>query len=149
MTTIIFAVLGKPVQQGSKRWLPNGRMKEHNDSELRPWRATVTAAAMQEMRKTPGITYPLTGPVRVTMEFVYVRTKGHYGTGRNAGVLKPNAPTFVTKTPDLDKLVRSVNDSITDSGLWKDDSQVVVLEATKRYGANAGVVVTITELEQS
>lgn len=35
--------------------------------------------------------------------------------------------------PDLDKLTRAVFDALTDAGVWKDDSRVVSIEATKRY----------------
>ena len=144
---IVFHVPGKPIPQGSKRWLPEGRMIEAN-KDLRPWRATVTAYTIKAMREY-GAQWPLAGPLDVSMTFTFTRPKSHYGTGRNAGKVKPNAPRFHDRTPDIDKIVRSVNDGITDAGLWKDDDQVAFLTAVKLYGEQAGVTVRITEKETS
>ncbi len=144
---IVFHVPGKPIPQGSKRWLPEGRMIEAN-KDLRPWRATVTAYTIKAMREVEA-QWPLTGPLDVSMTFTFTRPKSHYGTGRNAGKVKPNAPRFYDRTPDIDKIVRSVNDGITDAGLWKDDDQVAFLTAVKLYGEQAGVTVRITERETS
>lgn len=138
-----FVVPGKPIPQGSKRWLPNGQMKEANPS-LRPWRATVTGTVMEAIASTEGFE-KFTGPVRLNCVFVFTRPKGHYGTGRNEGKVKPNAPHYVSTVPDLDKIIRSLNDGITDAGLWNDDSQVVAIAASKRYGDAAGVIVNISK----
>jgi Holliday junction resolvase RusA-like endonuclease len=46
--------------------------------------------------------------------------------------LKYDAPSFVTRRPDLDKLIRSVLDAIT-GVLIQDDSQIVGLHAVKKY----------------
>lgn len=138
---ITFFIPGKPVPQGSKRWLPGGRMIEAN-TNLRPWRQAVTIVTREAMSKST-TTFPYDEPLMLVCEFSFTRPKGHYGTGKNAGKVKPSAPVFVTSTPDLDKLVRSIQDGITDAGLWRDDSQVVNLQAQKRYGEQAGVTVTV------
>jgi crossover junction endodeoxyribonuclease RusA len=140
---IAFVVLGKPVPQGSKRWLPAGRMIEANNKELRPWRQAVTAAAVTA--RTDNNFTALTGPVEVRLQFRFTRPKSHYGTGRNAGKLKPSAPRYVSVMPDLDKITRGILDGVTDAGLWIDDAQVVRLIAEKEYGEQAGVIVTLGE----
>lgn len=129
---------GTPVPQGSKRWLPNGGMIEANKG-LRPWRATVASYLLAATHGDESM--PLDGPVTVSMLFVFTRPKAHYGTGRNAGMLKPNAPQRMMRTPDIDKLVRAIADGITDAGVWRDDSQMTDLYATKRYGEKPGVTV--------
>jgi crossover junction endodeoxyribonuclease RusA len=49
--------------------------------------------------------------------------------------------------PDLDKLVRCICDALTDAGVWKDDAQVCVLVAAKRYtNGLPGVLIQIAEL---
>lgn len=141
-----FTALGKPVPQGSKRWLPGGRMVEAN-SALRPWRATVTAAAAQAWQKAGLGMY--TGPVTLVCEFTFTRPKGHYGTGKNAGIVKDNAPVYMSSMPDLDKLIRAVQDALSDAGIWKDDAQVVRVQGEKRYAEQAGVVVFIYEETES
>jgi len=80
------------------------------------------------------------------MVFVLNRPKAHYGTGKNARMLKPSAPTEPTVKPDLIKMARAVEDAM--SGIvYKDDSQVCKYRnLEKRYaldGEVEGVYVTV------
>jgi Holliday junction resolvase RusA-like endonuclease len=85
------------------------------------WRGDVRAVAAQEW----GDRAPLTGHVSVAMTFWFARPKSHFGTGKNAAVLKPTAPAVRehNQTPDALKLARSVEDALTGM-LWKDDNQL-------------------------
>lgn len=136
--SIHFFIPGTPVPQGSKKWV--GRMIEAN-TNLGPWRATITAYALQAMLShKQGM---LTEPLAITVDAYFKRPKYHYGTGKNSGLLKPNAPAWVSTTPDADKIARALLDGITDSGLWKDDSLVVSLKIVKKYAEQPGLNVTI------
>lgn len=74
-------------------------------------------------------------PVAVELEFTMPRPKSHMGTGRNAEQLKGSAPAFHRGKPDLDNLCKAVMDELQGEGqLVQDDSQVVALKASKRYG---------------
>lgn len=84
----------------------------------------------------------LEGPVRLDVTFVRPRPGYHFGTGRNAGVLKPDAPTWCTVKPDALKLARAVEDALT-GVVWKDDAQIVDERLLKAYGAPEGVLVRI------
>ncbi|HKE76650.1 MAG TPA: RusA family crossover junction endodeoxyribonuclease [Acidimicrobiales bacterium] len=128
---LAFTVPGVPVPQGSKR-VVQGRVIDANAKRLKPWRATIADAASRERQ---GRT--ITGCVRVDVVFVLPRPRSHYRTGRYAGQLKPNAPVYCETRPDLDKLLRSLLDGLTDSGLIYDDDQVVELVARKHYGSPA------------
>ncbi|MCG7245624.1 RusA family crossover junction endodeoxyribonuclease [Corynebacterium sp. ACRPX] len=78
---------------------------------------------------------PLSGPVRVQLEFVMPRTKAMRD--------KP-APPMIQK-PDVDKLARAVLDGLTGPA-FEDDSQVTELIVAKRRampGEETGVAVTI------
>ena len=141
--SIHFFIPGTPVPQGSKKWV--GRMIESN-TQLGPWRATITAYARQAMLAHKQAM--LDEPLYVSMTFYLRRPKVHYRTGKNSGLLKDNAPVFVQTTPDADKLIRAVNDGITDAGLWKDDSQVVAIHAQKRYAEQPGVNVWIVKMSE-
>lgn len=144
--SITFFVAGKPQSQGSKNWTPNG-MKEFNEDSLRPWRVAITAEAVAEMRRTGFET--LTGAVYVTVDFLYIRPKSHFGTGRNAAILKPSAPLFKPTMPDIDKLTRAVLDSLTNATVFKDDAQVVHLNATKVYDEyQQGARIQVGEVKQ-
>lgn len=109
---------------------------------LKPWRKAVTEAAEEATR---GLCW-LDGPLRLRAIFYIARPKHHYRTGKFAGQLKPNAPRFCTTTPDTDKLVRAIGDSLT-GFVYQDDSQVACLIAHKLYGDKPGAFITITELE--
>jgi len=82
------------------------------------WRADVRGVAQEEWDGKPLETKSLT----VSMKFFMPRPKSHYGTGRNAHVLKDSAPIYYAhlQTPDALKLGRSVEDALT-GVIWKDD----------------------------
>jgi len=131
-------VHGEPQPQGSKtkgRW---GNIYDDNDAVLRPWRAVVSSAARDAIELEHGAhpdlpIHPRHTAIAVELTFTYARTGGHFGTGRNAGVLKDTAPRHCVMGRDVDKLARAVLDALTDVGLYKDDKQVVALLARKTY----------------
>ena len=93
------------------------------------WRALVAEAAQEAMAGAD----PWLGAVLIRSTFTMPRPKSHYGTGRNEGVLKVNAPTWHVSKPDRGKIERSVEDSLKDGGVYKDDTQTCVSQAFKVY----------------
>lgn len=86
------------------------------------------------------------GPVQLRVEFVFPRPKSHFGSGRNAGALKAGAPEYMTRAPDVDKLVRAIGDSL--SGIViRDDAQISHVNAWKRYGEPACAWVEVRLLD--
>lgn len=69
--------------------------------------------------------FPLDGPLRVEMAFTLARPSSHYRTGRNRALLRAGAPLRPSGTPDLSKLARAAEDSLTDAGIVKDDARIV------------------------
>lgn len=151
---ITFTVRGIPAPQGSKRAFRNkysGRIALVESSKrVAPWRSDVRDAAIDavsEDRDGMGWMHdPLTVPVAVGLAFRFPRPKGHFGTGRNAAVLKPTAPVHPAGKPDLDKLARAILDAIT-ALVIQDDALVVSLLATKAYADHEppGVTVVVRE----
>ena len=120
--------VGTPVPQGSKSFTRTGRFYEANPRH-KAWRATV-AASVAAQHKGP----PIDQPVHVELCFWMPRPK------------RPRWPVPAVK-PDLDKLVRSVHDSLQAGGVLAEDSRVVRLTAQKAYvpdGQDPGVTVVIT-----
>ena len=86
--TINFFVPGIAKTSGSKRSFYNKITGKTIITAANPkqkdWQAIVNLYAKQEIGDQP----PWDGPIAATMIFVRARPKGHYGTGRNEGVLK-------------------------------------------------------------
>ncbi|WP_424639862.1 RusA family crossover junction endodeoxyribonuclease [Embleya sp. AB8] len=143
------AVHGTPAPQGSKRHVGAGRMIDSSVG-VRPWREAVVWAVRQEInrRRGQGPWTPLTGPLEASIVFTVRRPKGHFGTGRNAGVLRASAPLRPHVIPDLDKLLRSTGDAITTAGGYVDDAQIVgYRRAEKRYATDYGRVPDVLATE--
>lgn len=140
MTTLLdFTVHGEPQPQGSKTVARSKSGATHvreDNPDTQPWRNAVAAAARAAMLDTGADGVLLAGPLRLVAAFTFGRPRSHFGTGRNAGRLKPSAPTHCDKRPDLDKLVRAIGDALTGTAVV-DDAAVVELVATKRYGSPA------------
>jgi crossover junction endodeoxyribonuclease RusA len=128
---ITIEVFGLPRPQGSLALFKAkaGHTVAKYGQAVYEWRGTVTTA-VRETWAGP----VLSGPLAMSVLFELPRSKGHFGTGRNAGVLRPSAPPYPDGMPDLDKLQRAVFDAITDAGtVWHDDAQVVRVTASKAY----------------
>lgn len=125
---ITIRAYGRPIPQGSKKHVGGGRLVEAARGH-KAWRKAITAAAADAGRHH----VTEAGPVFVRATFTVNRPTSHYRTGRNAYLLRDHAPAHpITRTSgDLDKLVRSVLDSLVDAQLLGDDSQVVDLRARK------------------
>jgi crossover junction endodeoxyribonuclease RusA len=142
---ITIEVRGLPAPQGSKRHVGRGIMVESSKA-VGPWREAVRAETQRANPLPAGAAW-FTGSVAVEITFSLPRPKGHFGSGRNAGLVKSSAPRFPAGRPDLDKLTRAVLDGLTAGGAWADDAQVVHLNAWKQYGP-PGCRIRIDQVEQ-
>jgi Holliday junction resolvase RusA-like endonuclease len=126
--SVTFFIAGVPIPQGSKTaFVVKGRaiVTDANRAKLKPWRDQVADVAGTAAQ---GVT--ITGAVEVRADFELVRpvsSKRRYPAIR----------------PDVDKYVRALLDGLTDSGLIKDDGQVVRIVAEKKYALQPGVRVTV------
>jgi Holliday junction resolvase RusA-like endonuclease len=149
--TLTINVVGTPTQQGSKTAgvTKEGKAytRDANAKTLKPWRAEVAACAEQAARDARWET--TTGPTEVVVTFYSHRPASHYGTGRNAGKLKPTAPTWKPTAPDVDKLARAILDALTTSRAIHDDRIVARLVLEDRYAdAATGAQIHITPLTE-
>lgn len=147
---LTFTVTGTPAPQGSKKGFYNpalGRVQMVESSKkVKPWRQDVTAAALNAIAEHGAWETPA-GPVRVDITYYLPRPRYHYRSGARAHELKPDAPAFVDKKPDKDKLDRATCDALTASGVIRDDAQIVAGFTEKRYANRAtGARITITPL---
>lgn len=135
-----FTVFGTdPAPQGSKKYVGTRRTAAGNNiplivessPKLPAWRKAVSEAVKQAIIDS-GDDSKFEGAVKVEAVFYLTR--------------KPSVKrAYPTVPPDVDKLTRSLLDSIGFGGVWGDDSQVVRLEVSKKYATGqAGVAVTIS-----
>lgn len=111
-------VPGLPIPQGSKTaFVRNGRaVLVDSDKRLKAWRKLMT----EKLEAANAGCEQLNGALSLQVIFFMPRPK----------TVKRDFPITA---PDLDKLIRAVNDSATDAGIIKDDSQVIEIVAYKFY----------------
>src|SRR4051812_14282281 len=141
---VSFNAHGRPQPAGSKRafpirrkegggWVATGKVAVVDDNpKTKGWQAEVANEAALAMMEH-GFSDPFDGPLGLSVRFTLRRPKGHFGTGRNAGVVKASACLWPIVKPDATKLVRAIEDALT-GVVWTDDAQVVEQLATKCYG---------------
>lgn len=125
-------VVGTPVPQGSKSAIVIGgraRVVEGKGNQRaahKSWRATVAEAA-RESTLQPDISphVPLDGALTLDVEFRFPMPAARSKRIRTLG----RSPK--SSAPDLDKLVRSVGDSLKEGGLIVDDARFVEIRARK------------------
>ena len=111
----------------SYRTTKQGRMYEA--PRPKEWKQLVQA----EAGRLFGERSPMTGPLRLTVDFWFKRPKGHLGTGRNEGTIKPAfREAMPTVMPDLTSCVRAVEDALTGI-VYDDDCQIVEQATSKNY----------------
>lgn len=113
-----YVVYGTPAPQGSKRHVGRGIMVE-SSAKVKPWREAVKTVALFEYPPSMA----MVGPVGVTVVFTLAKP---------ASAPKTRI-TYPAKRPDLDKLIRSTFDALGEAGVWKDDAQVIWVNASKVY----------------
>ena len=132
MTDILLScwIPGRPRPQGAlKTFAVAGKAYgRHTDSTL-SHRAHVISTLAEDWDREP-----LTGAVAVDVVFTFARPKSHYGTGRNADVVKESAPDHHTQAPESDKLSRLILDGLEMAGVVRNDSQVCRLNIDKQWG---------------
>lgn len=136
--SIGFWVAGKPAPQGSMRSVGKGHMISDNPNTM-PWREAIVSQAM----RSGCAGKMLDGPLFIDIVFMFEHLKKH----RNRmGALREDAPVFISKPPDLDKLCRAVFDALTQARVVVDDALFVQVAAIKKYTTGApGALIMIGE----
>jgi Holliday junction resolvase RusA-like endonuclease len=111
------------------------------------WRVTVTRMAMAAMREQGHEL--IEGAAVLSVKYRFPRPPSHVKVD---GVsLRKGKPKEMISSPDLSKLVRCVEDALTDAKVWTDDSHVIRLLASKLYakpGEAVGVEVTVAAVAE-
>lgn len=127
-----FRVDGEAVPQGSwvafiSKTTGHAMAKPSNERELKAWRRHVEQTAMA--KRPPWLREPSDGSIYVALAFIRERGDDYLADGHT---LKKGARRFPDTSPDIDKLVRAMLDSLTGVA-FTNDARVVTCLATKRY----------------
>lgn len=122
-----FIVYGTPGPQGSKSYKGTTAsgipMFSESSAKVKPWRQDVKFAALEAVKDQNPPHVAADCALAVHIHFTLPRPK----SARKSPLLMPK------KQPDVDKLVRSTFDAISEAGIWVDDSRVCELHTTKVY----------------
>jgi len=135
MSELVFAIPGDPVPWTSTK------QNRHTGNRFLPARQSDAIAhnvAFINQRlggEDHDLVFAKAVPLSLDCCFFVKRPKGHYGTGRNAGVLKDWAPAFPTGKPDRSNLEKMVEDCLVLARVMPDDDQVVRGRSEKLYAA--------------
>ncbi len=144
MNPITFFVAGVPKGQPRvKAYKRGAHAGVYDPGTADGWKLQVSISGKQFVPDAP-----LTGPLRVDLAFYFPRPKGHFRTGKHAGVMRDTAPMWHTSRPDFDNLAKAVCDQLTVTRFWGGDTQVCDGRILKAYedGRGPGCQVTITPL---
>jgi Holliday junction resolvase RusA-like endonuclease len=144
-----FNVIGVPAPQGSKTRMPNGAMVEGSSAtgraKHRTWRQAVAQEAHHQRQL---LEHCFTGPLFVAVVFRFPMPASRPAAFKRR-VASGEITGWKTSKPDLDKLARSIGDSLTEAGLIERDELISQWTATKievPAGEWTGATITIAEL---
>ena len=132
MFDLTFDVSGEPASQGSHSVI-HGRIVQVNSAKHKRWRNAVAFAALDLVGNDWEL---IDDPVELSVIFYLPRPK-------------TATREFPAVMPDLDKLIRSVGDSLTGT-IIRDDSRIIAISAQKRYADDrgSGAVIRLNTLAQ-
>jgi len=124
-------VFGLPIAQGRPRaraFQHHGatRVSVYDPATSRDWKRTVLAQVLPQ--KPPA---PVEGPLVMVVEFLMPRPQS-----------LPKRETFHVKRPDVSNMIKAIEDALNGI-VYRDDSQIVDLRATKTYSPSPGVRIRI------
>ena len=128
MAEVSLSVTGDPASQGSHA-IMRGRIVQVNSTKHKAWRKAIVQEAIATL---PDDWQPIDEPCELIVNFYMPKPAS----------VKRSLPTV---SPDLDKLIRAVGDSLTDSGIVIDDSRIVRISARKLYaeGIESGATILV------
>lgn len=130
-------VPGEAVPQARPRVTRRGT---YDPPRCKAYKQKVALIAKTEMRGRP----PMSGPVQM---FVNVYHGIPKSWSRNKKIDAIADVIYPTTKPDIDNILKGIMDALKGI-VWKDDAQVVIIEAMKEYGEFSRVEMIIEEIEQ-
>jgi Holliday junction resolvase RusA-like endonuclease len=133
MTVITFTVLGEPIGKARARSTKSGR--HYTPAKTEAYERAIGWCARQAI----GPARPLEGPLRFKLEAVH-GIPASWSKKRSEAALAGEVPK--TSKPDLSNIVKIVEDGMNGI-VYVDDSQIVTIVASKRYGAEPAIHIEV------
>tara|TARA_R110000868_G_scaffold127382_1_gene334928 strand:- start:4 stop:402 length:399 start_codon:yes stop_codon:yes gene_type:complete len=131
--TITFTIPGKPCAWQRAR--SNGKIRFDSPEQTRN-KSNIASIAFEAMRGRP----PLEGALSVEVIATWPWPK-------SMSKKKREVTPWVTGRPDADNVMKLIGDAINNI-VWRDDSQIVYLFVTKKYGEVPSTFICVWELEE-
>lgn len=148
---LVFRVPGRAQPGGSKRAFPyrkrDGKLGvrvSDDNPRARSWKGDVIFAATEAIRVSGWARKD--GPLSLVARFLRARPADHQksnGTLSAKGIRTP----YPTTKPDATKLLRVLEEAMTEAGVWTDDARVVMQTASKEWGERDEVHVAVIPIE--
>lgn len=129
---IAFTVPGNPIAKGRPRFV-RATGRTFTPAKTASYEGAVAGKAAEAMSGRR----PFEGPLRVTIRATFLVPQSWTQNRKNAAVWK-------TSKPDADNLAKIID--ALNAIVWRDDAQVCELTVQKRYGAIAGLTVSVETL---
>jgi Holliday junction resolvase RusA-like endonuclease len=131
-----FRIPGNPVPKGRARaFLRGNHIAHYTPDKTRAWESVARMAASEAMQERT----PMQGPVVLWVAATFA-PPASWPKWRQQ-LLAEDGLAHTTK-PDLDNLVKAVKDACNGI-VWKDDSQVIQIRASKLYGETPAMHVQV------
>lgn len=136
MKQVVFFIKGEPKGKGRPRFTKNGHV--YTPAETSQYESLVGLSYRNSAKG-----YKFTSPERVTIKAYHKPPKD-----KSKKVVEDmlNGHILPTKKPDADNVAKIILDGLNHIA-WDDDTQVVDMMVTKRYGEEPMVAVIIEEID--
>ena len=135
---VLFAVEGTPIGKGRPKFARRGNfVSAYTPTKTRDYEALIAQAAKDAMSTAEPLKTPVAAYIYIT-----VPVPASYSKKRTEACL--NGIERPTKKPDIDNIIKAYLDSMNGI-VYDDDTQVVSLHSTKRYGTVGMVEVMVKE----
>jgi len=121
-------IIGRPIAKSRPRFARIGKfVKTYNDQKTEE--GLFLFHLQQQMN--PGKDFPFKKAINMWVTF-HMPVPKSTSKKRRAAMIKGEIAHI--KRPDLDNMIKFVKDCYSLAGVWKDDSQVIYVQAEKVYG---------------
>lgn len=139
--SIRFFVPGNAVGKGRPKFARRGNfVHTYTPEKTASYESLIKLAGSKAMNDTP----PTDKPVFLTMH-IGVQVPASWSKKKRVAAL--GMGVYPAKKPDIDNIIKCVGDALN-GVVWIDDSQIVGINATKRYSETPGINVGIELLKQ-